>query len=132
MSRGSQRLSLKKNLRRMVQFAEAFPEEQIVVTLSRQLGSNHFVEIVLLRNSTYLTPHASRQRIYAMLRGLCWMLSPDLSCFRSNVSLVRAGINKEFVSIYGTGRLDRNHADHPDRDSTDHPDRDSDHPGRDE
>ncbi len=27
-----------KNLRRMVQFAQAFPEEQIVVTLSRQLG----------------------------------------------------------------------------------------------
>jgi len=27
-----------KNLRRMIQFAEAFPDEQIVVTLSRQLG----------------------------------------------------------------------------------------------
>jgi hypothetical protein len=27
-----------KNLRRMVQFAEAFPEEEIVVTLPRQLG----------------------------------------------------------------------------------------------
>jgi hypothetical protein len=27
-----------KNLRRMVQFAEAFPEEEIVVTLSRQLS----------------------------------------------------------------------------------------------
>ena len=49
---------------------------------------------------------------------------------RTSVPLVR--INKEFVSIYGAGRLDRNHADHPYRDSTDHPDRDSDHPGRDE
>ena len=35
-----------KNLRRMVQFAEAFPEEQIVVTLSRQLGWSHFVAII--------------------------------------------------------------------------------------
>ena len=34
-----------KNLRRMIQFAEAFPEEPIVVTLSRQLGWSHFVAI---------------------------------------------------------------------------------------
>jgi hypothetical protein len=31
-----------KNLRRMVQFAEAFPKEQIVVTLLRGLGWSHF------------------------------------------------------------------------------------------
>ena len=35
-----------KNLRRMIQFAEVFPEEQIVVTLSRQLGWSHFVSII--------------------------------------------------------------------------------------
>jgi len=33
----------KKNLRRMVQFATVFPDESIVVTLSRQLGWSHFV-----------------------------------------------------------------------------------------
>jgi len=37
-----------KNLRRMVQFAEAFPDEEIVVTLSRQLGWSHFVAIIPL------------------------------------------------------------------------------------
>ena len=37
-----------KNLRRMIQFAEVFPEEQIVVTLSRQLGWSHFVAIIPL------------------------------------------------------------------------------------
>jgi predicted nuclease of restriction endonuclease-like (RecB) superfamily len=37
-----------KNLRRMVQFAEVFPDEQIVVTLSRQLGWSHFVAIIPL------------------------------------------------------------------------------------
>ena len=40
-----------KNLRRMVQFAEAFPEEEIVVTLSRQLGWIHFVAILPLRDN---------------------------------------------------------------------------------
>ncbi len=37
-----------KNLRRMVQFAETFPNEKIVVTLSRQLGWSHFVAIIPL------------------------------------------------------------------------------------
>jgi hypothetical protein len=37
-----------KNLRRMVQFAEAFPEEKIVVTLSRQLSWSHFSALLPL------------------------------------------------------------------------------------
>jgi hypothetical protein len=39
-----------KNLRRMIQFAEAFPDELIVVTLSRELGWSHFVAIIPLDN----------------------------------------------------------------------------------
>ena len=35
-----------KNLRRMVQFAEVFPDEKIVAALSRQLGWSHFVELL--------------------------------------------------------------------------------------
>ena len=31
-----------KNLRRMIQFAEAFPDEEIVAALRRQLGWTHF------------------------------------------------------------------------------------------
>ena len=38
-----------KNLRRMLQFAEAFPDEQIVVTLSRQLSWSHFQALLPLR-----------------------------------------------------------------------------------
>jgi len=38
-----------KNLRRMVQFAEVFPDERIVAALSRQLGWSHFVELLPLR-----------------------------------------------------------------------------------
>jgi len=37
-----------KSLRRMVQFAEVFPDEQIVATLSRQLSWSHFRELLPL------------------------------------------------------------------------------------
>jgi predicted nuclease of restriction endonuclease-like (RecB) superfamily len=37
-----------KNLRRMIQFAEAFPDKQIVATLSRQLSWSHFRELLPL------------------------------------------------------------------------------------
>lgn len=37
-----------KNLRRMVQFSDVFPDERIVVTLSRQLSWSHFVALIPL------------------------------------------------------------------------------------
>jgi len=37
-----------KNLRRMIQFAEVFPEEAIVVTLSRELSWSHFLALIPL------------------------------------------------------------------------------------
>ena len=40
-----------KNLRRMIQLAEVFPDQKIVVTLSRQLGWSHFLAILPLRDS---------------------------------------------------------------------------------
>lgn len=40
-----------KNLRRMVQFAEFFPEEKIVVTLIRQLSWSHFVTLIPIKDS---------------------------------------------------------------------------------
>ena len=39
-----------KNLRRMVQFAATFPDEPIVVTLSRQLSWSHFVALLPLKD----------------------------------------------------------------------------------
>jgi predicted nuclease of restriction endonuclease-like (RecB) superfamily len=39
---------MEKSLRRMIQFAEVFPDQQIVAALSRQLGWSHFVEIIPL------------------------------------------------------------------------------------
>jgi hypothetical protein len=39
-----------KGLRRMIQFAERFPDGEIVATLSRQLGWSHFVELIPLED----------------------------------------------------------------------------------
>jgi predicted nuclease of restriction endonuclease-like (RecB) superfamily len=39
-----------KNLRRMVQLAELFPDREIVVALSRQLGWSHFLAILPLKD----------------------------------------------------------------------------------
>ena len=38
-----------KNLRRMLQFAEIFSNDQIVVTLSRQLSWSHFITLLPLK-----------------------------------------------------------------------------------
>ena len=40
-----------RNLRRMIQLAEAFPDLEIVSALTRQLGWSHFVEIVGMKDS---------------------------------------------------------------------------------
>jgi predicted nuclease of restriction endonuclease-like (RecB) superfamily len=40
-----------KNLRRMIQFAEVFPHEEIVVSLIRQLSWTHFIALLPLKNS---------------------------------------------------------------------------------
>ncbi len=39
-----------KNLRRMIQFSEMFPDDQIVVTLSRQLSWSHFVALLPIKD----------------------------------------------------------------------------------
>ena len=39
-----------KNLRRMIQFAEVFPKEEIVVSLIRQLSWTHFIALLPLKN----------------------------------------------------------------------------------
>ena len=39
-----------KNLHRMIQLADVFPDREIVVTLSRQLGWSHFLAILPLKD----------------------------------------------------------------------------------
>jgi predicted nuclease of restriction endonuclease-like (RecB) superfamily len=40
-----------KNIRRMIQFAEVFPDEQIVVSAIRQLSWTHFIALIPLKDS---------------------------------------------------------------------------------
>lgn len=52
-----------KNLRRMIQFAEAFPEEEIVATLWRQLSWSHFRELLPLKKPLQREFYAEMCRI---------------------------------------------------------------------
>jgi predicted nuclease of restriction endonuclease-like (RecB) superfamily len=62
-----------KNVRRMMQFAQEFPDEKIVVTASRQLSWSHFVEILPLKDDLqrefYLTLAASERWSVRRLRN---------------------------------------------------------------
>ena len=52
-----------KNLRRMVQFAEVFPERQIVVSLIRQLSWTHFLPLIPIEDSLKRDFYAEMCRI---------------------------------------------------------------------
>ena len=52
-----------KNLHRMMQFAEAFPEEEIVATLWRQLSRSHFWELLPLTRQHQRESYAEMSRI---------------------------------------------------------------------
>jgi Uncharacterized conserved protein len=52
-----------KNLRRMLQFSEAFPDEQIVATLWRQLSWSHFRELLPLKQPLQREFYAEMCRI---------------------------------------------------------------------
>ena len=61
-----------KSIRRMMQFADVFPDEKIVAPLARQLSWSHFVEVIPLRDALqrefYLTMAASERWSKRMLR----------------------------------------------------------------
>lgn len=52
-----------KSLRHMIRFVEAFPEREIVSTLSRQLAWSHFLEIIYLNNDLKRDFYAEMCRI---------------------------------------------------------------------
>lgn len=52
-----------KNLRRMLQFAETFPDESIVATLWRQLSWSHFRELLPLKQPLQREFYAEMSRI---------------------------------------------------------------------
>ena len=62
-----------RNLRRMMQFAELFPDFQIVAPLARQLSWSHFIELLSIKNDLgrefYLTMAASENWSIRTLRN---------------------------------------------------------------
>jgi predicted nuclease of restriction endonuclease-like (RecB) superfamily len=52
-----------KNLHRMIQFADAFPDMQIVVTLSRQLSWSHFLRLITFKDQLKRDFYAEMCRI---------------------------------------------------------------------
>lgn len=52
-----------KSLRRMIQFAEIYPDQPIVVTLSRQLSWSHFVELIPLKDDLQRDFYAEMCRV---------------------------------------------------------------------
>jgi predicted nuclease of restriction endonuclease-like (RecB) superfamily len=63
-----------KNLRRMIQFAQVFPDEQIVVSLGRQLSWTHFRALIPLKSdqvrSFYAQQAMSQHLSVSELRGI--------------------------------------------------------------
>jgi hypothetical protein len=70
-----------KNLRRMIQLAVAFPDEEIVVTLSRQLSWSHFSALLPLNRPFQREFYAEMARIEGWSCVLCAHAS--IPCFMS-------------------------------------------------
>ena len=62
-----------KNLRRMIQFAEVFPDKEIVVSLIRQLSWTHFIALIPLKDDLQLNFYAEMCRVAGWpLAGRTW------------------------------------------------------------
>lgn len=92
-----------RSLRRMVQFAEAFPDEAIVATLSQQLTWSHFIEILPLRQPLEREYYAElcrverwsvrtlRERIASQLYLRTAIAKQPEEAVRAEISHLRAG-----------------------------------------
>lgn len=92
-----------RSLRRMVQFAEAFPDEAIVSTLSTQLTWSHFIEILPLRQPLEREYYAElcrverwsvrtlRERIASQLYLRTAIAKQPEEAVRAEISHLRAG-----------------------------------------
>jgi hypothetical protein len=58
-----------KNLRRMIQFAEIFSDESIVVSLIRQLSWTHFIALIPIKDPLARNFYA-HMSVYGLLLGL--------------------------------------------------------------
>jgi len=69
-----------KNLRRMIQFAEVFPDKEIVVSLIRQLSWTHFIALIPLKEDLQRDFYAEMCRVAGWpLAGRTWNDMPVLT-----------------------------------------------------
>jgi len=61
-----------KNLRRMIQFAEVFPDQKIVVALIRQLSWTHFLRLIPIEDPLKRSDSRHRRRCGRMMDK--WMV----------------------------------------------------------
>lgn len=92
-----------RSLRRMVQFAEVFPDENMVATLSQQLSWSHFVEILPLKQPLEREYYAElcrierwsvrtlRERIASQLYLRTAIAKKPENIIQSEISHLRAG-----------------------------------------
>jgi hypothetical protein len=78
-----------KSLRRMIQFAESFPEEEIVATLWRQLSWSHFRELLPLNQPFQREFYAEMCRIEGWSVRTCAILNNQPMGFYSAAVLVK-------------------------------------------
>ena len=93
-----------KNLRRMIQLAEVFPDQEIVVTLSRQLGWSHFLAILPLKDPLQRNFYAEMCRISKTMLGLHQLLLLALSSMVYTLEIPRFALNSSFhEKLYNRG-----------------------------
>lgn len=95
-----------KSVRRMVQFAEAFPEEPIVATLSKHLSWSHFVEILPLKKPLERDFYAEMCRIERWsVRTLRERIGSQLYLRTALTKQPEALVDAELVKLRAGGQM---------------------------
>lgn len=95
-----------RSLRRMMQFAEAFPSFEIVATLSRQLGWSHFVELLPLKQPLEREFYAEMCRIERWsVRSLRERIGSQLYLRSAIAKKPEAAIAQELSDLRGGGQI---------------------------
>lgn len=95
-----------RSLRRMVQFAEVFPDEEIVVSLSRQLSWSHFIEILPLKQPLEREYYAELCRIERWsVRTLRERIASQLYLRTTIAKQPEAVVNAEISHLRNGGQM---------------------------
>jgi len=82
-----------KNLHRMVQFAEAFPDKEIVAALRRQLGWTHFRALLPIQDATKRAFYAEMCRVESWSTSLTELPPKRILQQRLNTAIARARVS---------------------------------------